>query len=121
NRFLSDEIKGLGVFATIMPLIFLAVAALVLNVLMVRLIEQQRTIIGTFKALGYSDGQIFAHFTKFGVAMGLLGGLVGLALGYAMAELVTSLYRMFYEFPDLRNEVYPGLYIAGLLVSLACA
>ena len=35
NQFLSDEIRGLGVFSTIMPAIFLAVAALVLNVLMV--------------------------------------------------------------------------------------
>lgn len=121
NRFLSDEIKGLGVFATIMPVIFLAVAALVLNVLMVRLIEQQRTIVGTFKAIGYSDAQIFAHFTKFGIAMGLLGGLLGLLLGYGMAELVTSLYKMFYEFPDLQNQVYPGLYAAGLLVSMSCA
>ena len=38
NRFLSDEIRGLGVFANIMPVIFLAVAAMVLNMLMVRLI-----------------------------------------------------------------------------------
>jgi putative ABC transport system permease protein len=121
NQFLSDEIRGLGTFSTIMPAIFLAVAALVLNVLMVRLVDQQRVIIGTFKAIGYTDGQIFAHYTKFALALGLLSGLVGLGLGYAMAEFVTSIYQMFYEFPDLENQIYPGTYGGGLAVAIGCA
>ena len=59
NRFLSDEIEQLGKFAVVMPAIFLAVAALVLSILMGRLAEQQRTTIGTLKAIGYSDGQVY--------------------------------------------------------------
>ena len=118
---MSDEIRGLGVFSNIMPTIFLAVAALVLNVLMIRLIDQQRTLIGTFKAIGYTDGQIFWHFTKYGVAVALAGALVGLAAGYGMSELVTSIYRLFYEFPDLSNRVYPGVYSLGLSIALLCA
>lgn len=121
NQFLSDEIRGLGVFSTIMPIIFLAVAALVLNVLMVRLIDQQRVTIGTLKAMGYFDSQIFLHYTKFALALGLFAGLIGLGLGYLMANFVTSLYRMFYEFPDLENRIYPGTYLGGLSVALGCA
>ncbi|MGD9723258.1 MAG: ABC transporter permease [Pirellulales bacterium] len=121
NQFLSDEIRGLGVFSTIMPSIFLAVAALVLNVLMVRLVDQQRVMIGTLKAIGYGDAAIFLHYTKFALALGLLSGLLGLGLGYSMAEFVTSIYQRFYEFPNLENYVYPGTYGAGLLVALGCA
>jgi putative ABC transport system permease protein len=121
NQFLTDEMRGLGIFSTIMPSIFLAVGALVLNVLMVRLIDQQRTIIGTFKAIGYSDLQIFAHYTKFALALGLVSGCIGLTLGYCMANFVTSLYRMFYEFPDLENRVYPVTYAGGLTVGLVCS
>ncbi|MEX2114741.1 MAG: ABC transporter permease, partial [Pirellulales bacterium] len=121
NQFVSDEIRGLGLFSTLMPAIFLAVAALVLNVLLVRLVDQQRVIIGTFKAIGYADAQIFLHYTKFALALGFLSGLVGLALGYGMAEFVTSIYRMFYEFPDLENRIYPGTYGGGLAVALACS
>ncbi len=121
NRFLSDEIRGLGTFANIMPMIFLAVAALVLNVLMTRLIDQQRSIIGTLKATGYSNGEIFWHFMKFGGLVGLCGGLVGLPLGYFMAEFITSLYRQFFEFPSLENVVYPDLYLTAIGISLACA
>lgn len=121
NRFLTDEIHGLGTFANIMPFIFLAVAALVLNVLMARLIEQQRTIIGTLKGIGYTDGQIFVHFMKFGAAVGLIGGLVGLILGNRMSVLVTLLYQQIFEFPDLQNRFEPLIYLAGLVISLACA
>jgi putative ABC transport system permease protein len=120
NRFLSDEIRGLGVFAQVMPVIFLAVAAMVLNVLMTRLIDQQRSIVGTLKALGYSNGQVFWHFMKFGGLVGLCGGLVGLPMGYGMAKFITSIYRTFFEFPHLESVVYVDLYAIALAISLAC-
>jgi putative ABC transport system permease protein len=121
NKMLSQEIQGLWVFAIIMPCIFLAVAALVLNVLLRRLAQQQRTVVGTLKALGYSDRQVFVHFLKFGLAVGLLGGLAGCALGYWMAGGFTRMYREFYEFPELNNRFYPGLLAVSVLISLACA
>ena len=121
NKFLSLEIEGLKVFAVIMPCIFLAVAAMVLNVLLRRLAEQQRTVVGTLKALGYSDRQVFLHFLKFGLAVGLVGGLVGSVAGYWLAEGLTYMYRQFYEFPELVNRFYPGLLVISLLISLGCA
>jgi len=121
NRFLSDEVRGLGVFANIMPAIFLAVAAVVLNMVMVRLMDQQRSVIGTLKALGYSNAQIFWHFLKFGGLVGLCGGLFGLPLGYGMATFVTSVLRNFFEFPNLVNIIYPNLYLEGLAISLICS
>lgn len=75
-------------------------------------------IIGTLKAIGYGNGQVFWHFAKFGTAMGLGGGIVGLVLGYLMSMFVISLYRMFYEFPDLSNHIYPGTYLGGITISL---
>jgi putative ABC transport system permease protein len=121
NRFLSDEIRGLGTFANILPVIFLAVAAMVLNVLMTRLIDQQRSIIGTLKAVGYSNSQIFWHFMKFGGLVGLFGGLVGLPLGYGMAVFITSIYKQFFEFPQLENRIYPDLYLTALGISMGCS
>ena len=85
---------------------------------MVRLIDQQRVIIGTLKAIGYSDFQIFLHYTKFALGLGLVSGLIGLALGHAMGYFVISLYRMFYEFPNLEAHVYFAEYGGGLAVAL---
>jgi len=121
NKYLSQEIRGLRSFGVIMPLIFFAVAALVLNVLLSRLADQQRTVVGTLKALGYSDGQIFVHFLKFGLAVGLAGGVLGCGVGYWFAGRWTLLYRKFFEFPELENHFYFGLQATGLILSALCA
>ncbi len=99
NQFLEGEIAGLGATAAVMPAIFLIVAALVLNVLITRLTRQQRTVIGTLKALGYTDWQVFLHFLKFGLSVGVVGGLLGSVLGYLSATGMTVMYRQFFEFP----------------------
>jgi putative ABC transport system permease protein len=121
NRFLSQEIQGLRSFAVITPLMFLAVAALVLNVLLSRLAQQQRTVVGTLKALGYSGGQVFWHFLKLGLAVGTLGGLAGCGLGWWLALGMTSLYRTFFQFPELANRFHWGIHATGLAVSVGCA
>jgi putative ABC transport system permease protein len=63
-----------------MPSIFLLVAVLVLNVLMDRFAQGQRTIIGTLKAIGYSSGLIVEHYLSFGLVVGLAGGALLLKL-----------------------------------------
>ena len=121
HRFLSDEIAGGKVSSTLVPAIFLAVAALVLNVLMSRLAERQRTIIGTLKALGYSDRQVLAHFISFGVVVGVVGGLAGNAVGIGLASGMVELYRGFYQFPTFVYEVYYDLLAIGMLISVGFA
>jgi putative ABC transport system permease protein len=121
HRFLSDEIRGIGTFAGMMPIVFLAVAALVLNVLLLRLIDQQRVVIGTLKGLGYSNTELFLHFTKFSSVIGLCGGLVGWIMGYQMSAWVTQIYQTMFEFPELNNDIYPELYLIGMAISLTCS
>ncbi len=121
NRYLTGELDGLKTFTTIMPMMFLAVAALILNVLMSRWIEQQRTTIGTLKALGYPLTPLVWHYVKFGGCVGLLGGVLGAGLGYMLASSMTDLYAQFYEFPDLQSEFYPLKMAVGIAISLACA
>lgn len=121
HRFLSNEIEQLGVFAWFMPAIFLSVAALVLNMLLMRLIDQQRTVIGTLKALGYSDLEVLSHYVQFGLWVGFIGGLVGCLAGVGFAELLTMEYRKFFEFPELINRFHPDLCLTGLGISLACS
>jgi len=121
NQYLSNEIAGLAAFATVMPVIFLAVAALVLNVLMTRLARQQRVVVGTLKALGYSNWQVFAHFLKFGSSVGVAGGICGSVTGYLLATGLTNIYQYFFEFPDLRSDYYPHTYAVGLAFSVLCS
>ncbi|MBI2480974.1 MAG: ABC transporter permease, partial [Planctomycetia bacterium] len=121
DQFLSNEIKGLGDIATVIPTIFLVVAALVLNVLITRMARRQRVVVGTLKALGYYDSQIFWHFLMYGLCVGVLGGLLGSVLGYLSATGMTVVYQWFFEFPDLRSEFYWYTHAIGIGVSVACA
>jgi putative ABC transport system permease protein len=121
NRYLSEEINGLATFTTVLPAIFLTVAAMVLNILMTRWTEQQRTLVGTLKATGYSDVQVAGHFLKFGLLVGLAGGAAGSALGYGLAHWITGVYGQFYEFPALENRFYPGTTLLAVGASVACS
>lgn len=121
NLFLSSEIDGLGITATVMPAVFLLVAAVVLNVLITRLTRQQRVVIGTLKAIGYTDRQIFVHFLKFGITVGIAGSLAGSILGYLASMGMMVVYRQFFEFPELRSGFFWYTHVVGIAVALLCA
>ncbi len=118
NRFLSDEIKQLRSFAAVAPMIFMGVAALVLNVVMSRLIERQRTTIGTLKALGYSGRTILFHYLRFAVVIGLAGGVGGIGLGMLAARGMIAIYQDFFQFPDFDHRLYPDLMLTGIGISM---
>ncbi len=121
HQFLSNEINGLKAFASVMPLIFLVTAALVLNVLLGRIARQQRTVVGTLKALGHSSAAVFRHFLAYGFCVGLVGGLAGSGLGYLASSGMTLVYRHYFEFPYLPSNFYPVTHAIGMTVSLSCA
>jgi putative ABC transport system permease protein len=121
HRFLSDEIAGLAATAAVMPTIFLGVAALVLNILMIRLAQRQRATIGTLKALGHSNRSIMAHYISFGVAVGVAGGIGGIILGLFLAYAMIDVYKGFFEFPGFVWKAYPNLMVLGVLISVAFA
>ena len=118
NLTLTSEMGGLQSMATMFPILFLSVAALVLNVLMTRLAEQQRTIVGTLKAMGYRNRQILAHFIKFGLVVGVLGGIAGCLLGFWISGSMTTMYGGVFEFPRLFNQLYPSMMITAMMISI---
>jgi putative ABC transport system permease protein len=117
----SAELEGLKMQSVVLPLIFLGVAAMVLNIVMIRMAEQQRVIIGTFKALGVSNENIMTHFLKFGLVIGLTGGVCGCLIGYSLAWSMTDLYKMYFSFPDLKNHFYLSIALLSVSIAAACA
>ncbi|PQO32995.1 ABC transporter permease [Blastopirellula marina] len=121
NYFVSNEIDQLSNMATVLPAMFLVVAALILNVLMTRLARQQRTTVGTLKAIGYGDATIFWHFLKFGAVVGLVAGLLASGLGTLLTLGMLAQYQQFFQFPDLRNDLFLQTHLVGWSVSIVCA
>lgn len=120
-RYLEDELVGLEVQSRVMPVLFLGVAALVLNVLLGRLVAQQRTVIGTLRALGYPAAAVTRHYLAYGFAVGLAGGVAGLAMGWWIQSAMVAMYHDFFALPGLATRLYPEVALAGLGISVLFA
>lgn len=118
---LASDLRGLRTINLIVPTVFLAVAALILDVLMMRLAQQQRTVIGTLKATGYGNGQVVMHFLKYGMVVGLLGAAFGAGFGYWLAGIMLDLFRQFYEFSTIINRPHLTIVAGCVLLSVGMA
>ncbi|MBI4501106.1 MAG: FtsX-like permease family protein [Gemmatimonadetes bacterium] len=105
NRFISDEIKQTRVSGTIIPAIFLGIAAFLLNIVLSRLVATQRDQIAVLKAFGYSNGVVGLHYLKLAFVGLLVGALGGLALGTWIGALLNRQYTQFYRFPVFAFEL----------------
>lgn len=116
----SSIVEGI---AEIFPLFFFLVAALVCSTTMTRMVDDQRTQIGTLKALGYSNAAIVWKYTSYSGSAALIGCLGGYFLGTKLfPEAIWTAYRMLYSFAD--GIVYlfdPWLLIISVVVSLLCS
>jgi putative ABC transport system permease protein len=113
HAMLDNELKEQRVLGTLLPSIFLAVAAFLLNVVVARLVATQREQIATLKAVGYANGAITVHYLKL-VALIVLAGLVlGIGIGKELGYLLTRLYAESFHFPDFRHQLTPGRIALG--------
>jgi putative ABC transport system permease protein len=121
HAMLDNEIKEQRVLGTVLPAIFLAVAAFLLNVVVSRLVATQREQIATLKAIGYGNRRIAAHYLKMVLVIVALGLLIGVALGTWMGRLLTGLYADFFNFPSFVHAVPPWLVAASAAITVSTA
>jgi putative ABC transport system permease protein len=121
NWFLMSEIDQHRTLSTILPTIFLAVAAFLTHMVLGRLIAVERSEIGLLKAFGYSNRDIAAHYARFALGIGTAGVLLGWFLGYWLGLYHTRLYADFYHFPFLLFRPGPQAFLIAGAVSLGSA
>jgi putative ABC transport system permease protein len=117
NKILTEELAMLESFAGMMPVIFLGVAAFLVNMVLGRLITLQRPEIATLKAVGYGNGAVRAHYAGLVAVVLLPGSALGVAGGYWLGHLMLGLYASVFRFPDVRFEPSIALIAAGILMS----
>lgn len=83
----TEEGKTMG---SILPVLFLAIGVLTMVTTMHRIATNEKVQIGTLKALGFRDSRILRHYTSYGFVIGLIGAVIGVALGYWIASLFFS-------------------------------
>ena len=121
HQILSDEIKGLEIMATLLPSIFLGIAAFLLNVVLSRLVSTQREQIAVLKAFGYGNFAIGWHYLKFVLTIVTIGSVLGIFGGLWLGRGLTQIYTQFYKFPLLRFDFSPRVLVTAIIVSYVAA
>ncbi len=119
--FLSEEFKQLEAMTAIFPVLFMGVAAYLLNVVMSRMIGTQREQIAALKAFGYDNRAVGWHYFKLVSIIVLLGVAGGIAVGAWLGYGLAGIYMEFYRFPYLLYELRATVLVNAALVSLFAA
>jgi len=120
-RFLRDELAQNRVSGTIVPAIFLGVAAFLLNVVLARLVATERTQIGVLKAFGYTDFTIGLHYLELALVALAVGAVLGIGLGVWLGRIVNATYAEFYRFPSFPYRFDVMAVLIGIGISAAAA
>lgn len=121
NAILEGELMQLEQFATVVPAIFLGVAAFLLNVVLSRLLNLQRTQVAALKALGYRNREIGMHYFQMTAGVVLAGCALGVALGWWLGRATTRLYASFFGLPTLEFRLGWGPLVVSVAIALAAA
>ena len=117
----DNDSKIVDGIATVFPVFFFAIAALVCSTTMSRMVSDERGIIGTMRALGYSDTAIVMKYAVYAGSASVLGGVLGFMGGTKLfPAVIWEVYAMMYGFTELSFTSSVPLFILSLGVALLC-
>lgn len=120
TSFIQDT-ESVANIGKVFPIVFFVVATLISLTSMTRMVEEQRTQIGTLKALGYNKFQIASKYLWYASLACLLGGFLGMSVGFVLLpKIIWMMYGMMYQISDIClsfNWLYGGV---GLLLISGC-
>lgn len=117
----QNDINIVDAISNAFPAFFALIAALVCVTTMTRMVNDERTQIGTLKAMGYSDGAIMLKYLLYSGSSALLGCILGFFLGTsAIPFIVWKAYTILYDYAKLKFYFSPVMYGLSLGVSVLC-
>ncbi|MBR1609884.1 MAG: ABC transporter permease, partial [Methanobrevibacter sp.] len=122
---IQDEIKQHIILAVMFPIIFVVVALLILLTTMTRIVNHQRTQIGTLKAIGFENRPLIMHYLSYGFILTLMGSVLGIIVGhYTIPYIFIGTMQSYYTLPCWNpgfnmNFIYVALLI--VLGSVLCS
>lgn len=119
HSFIDAELEQLRMMMTILPPVFFAVAAFLVNMVLSRLIALEREQIGLLKALGYTQSEIGWHYVKLALLIGIGGVAIGWGAGLWGGRALAAVYQHFFHFPFLIFVQHMGVYVLSGSVGLA--
>ncbi len=117
HTMIEEEFTQLEAMSSMLPMIVLAVAAFLLNIVVARLIALQREQVAVLKAFGYSNAAVGWHFVKLVLAIAVLGAAGGLILGAWLGRAMADLYLEYYRFPYLEYRLSISVMVTAVLLT----
>lgn len=118
---LNSELAQHESFSYLFVIIFVGIAILVIATSMSRMVEKQRTQIGTMNALGMQRYKVILHYIGYSFFVSLLGSAIGVWVGTAyLSPIMVEVFGTWYIVPGLTagfNASYIGI---ALLIVAAC-
>lgn len=107
--------------AKVFPLVFFVVAVLICLTTMTRMVEEERSQIGTLKALGYSDISIMFKYILYAALATIIGSMIGVVIGYRiLPDLCFEMYKNMYRLGNIKLSYYSSLTFQGMMIALLC-
>lgn len=122
----ADSIEALG---TVFPMVFFVVAILISLTTITRMVEEDRGLIGTYKALGFTDREIRRKYLLYASAASMMGSVLGDIVGFiVLPGIIFVIFRTMYVLPVYAfqfDAVYgiagPVVFIGGIVGATAVA
>ena len=118
----GSNTERIGKLGNVFPAVFYLVAALVSLTTMTRMIEEERTQIGTMKALGYGKRSIVSKYLWYSLSATLLGGIIGVLVGsFLFPWVIMKAYGILYSnVPYLITPIQWELSVMSVLIAVVC-
>lgn len=102
----DSNVGKVAALSKIFPVFFFMVALLVALTTMTRLVEENRTQIGTLKALGFSNVEILGEYMFYSLLSSALGCILGFSVGFRLfPKAISSAYAMMFTLPEVTTSV----------------
>lgn len=117
HTLMMQEVDQLEMMSTAITLMFLIVAAIIINIMLSRMVKNDRMAIGVMKALGYTNFSVLMHYTKFSLIIGLLGSILGIVFSVPLSSLFTNIYILYMNIPMFEMRLYKAYFVYGILLT----
>lgn len=118
--FAGDSEK-IDAIAKVFPVFFVFIAALVCVTTMTRMVDEKRTEIGTYKALGYSRGRIVSKYLVYALVPTVSGSLIGTAIGFKVFPyIIYNSYKIIYNIPSIDTPFRVSYAVYCMLTAIVC-
>jgi len=117
NDVLEQELDGIEMLSSVLPVMFLTVAAIIISIMLSRIVNNDRMAIGVLKALGYGNRIVLSHYIKYALAIGLAGAILGIWGGMMLAGPISRYYTVFFNIPLAGVKIQYGYIFYGILLT----